>query len=72
VSSHYHDFIGQTPHTKDELCAKVFFASISGKVTPCAEIVEVGYFSAKEMWLMTLSEITRKIIESLVRDGHLS
>ena len=67
---YYGDFKGRTPHTKDILKARVYFADINGKLCqPAAEIAEYSWVKDPNQY--DLSEITSKIVDSLIRDGYL-
>ncbi len=70
VGDFYGNFEGQTPHTGDTLCAKVFFGTIFGDVTPSAEIADLGYFTKNESDQMALSKITRDILTSLTNSHN--
>jgi 8-oxo-dGTP diphosphatase len=68
--NYYHDFEGITPNKKDILKAKVYFADIKGALgQPSAEISECKWIDYPYKY--NLSEITSKIIDSLMYDGHL-
>ncbi len=59
------DFEGITPHKGDKLRARVYFADIDGQLgQPSAEIAEYAWIG-KDTSSFRLSDITRKIIESL-------
>ena len=67
---YYRDFEGKTPHKRDILRAKVYFADIKEELCqPAAEIV--AYEWVNDISRYNLSEITSKIVDSLRRDGHL-
>ncbi len=68
---YYNDFSGRTPNTGDILMARVYFAEIKGKLyPPAAEILEYSW--VKDTSKYNLSEITSKIIDSLIIEGYLS
>ena len=60
---------GITPHRKDVLLAKVYFADIEGKIKSGAEIVEAKWVKDTEDY--NLSNITRKVINHLKQGGYL-
>ena len=67
---YYGDFEGRTPHTRDILRAKVYFADIKGKLCqPATEIAEYNWIENPSQY--NLSDITSKIIDSLTKDGYL-
>ena len=67
---YYGDFEGRTPHTRDILRAKVYFADIKGKLCqPAAEIAEYNWIENPSQY--NLSDITSKIVDSLTKDGYL-
>ena len=67
---YYGEFEGRTPHKGDTLMAKVYFADIKGELgQPSAEIA--AYAWADNPGKYNLSDITSKIVNSLIRDGHL-
>jgi ADP-ribose pyrophosphatase YjhB (NUDIX family) len=71
ISSHYGDFEGITPDTDDVLLAKVFRTKIEGDITPSAEISESRYFKKDELSLIQISEITRSVLDDLVKNDYL-
>jgi 8-oxo-dGTP diphosphatase len=71
VVSWFGEFTGTTPHTGDILLAKVYFGEVEGDITPGAEISESRYFRKDELPLIPISDITKKIIVSLIDSGHL-
>ena len=67
---YYKEFEGITPHRGDVLRAKVYFADIKGNLyRPSAEIEEHSW--AKDPLSYSLSDITFKIINSLIEEGYL-
>ena len=70
--SYYKFFDGQTPHKKDLLRAKVYFAEIYGQLNgvrkedSISEVEFVNNFSNYK-----LSDITSKIVHSLQQDKYL-
>ena len=71
IGRHYRNFKGKTPHTKDILLARVFLGSIRGDTSPSAEISEARFFTAEEFSEIPISEITKKVIRSLIKDKLL-
>jgi len=66
---YYNVFEGITPHKKDILQARVYFAGIKGEIKPGAEINACEWIDAKTNY--NISEITSKLIASLIKDGYL-
>ena len=67
---YYKAFEGVTPHKKDILMAKVYFADIKGELfQPAAEINAYDWVNDKRKH--NLSNITSKILDSLRKDGYL-
>ncbi len=68
--SYYGEFDVMTPHTRDTLVAKVYFADINGDLgIPSREIRYRRWFRADDGH--DLSDITSKVIESLRGEGYL-
>ncbi|MEK6856014.1 MAG: NUDIX domain-containing protein [Nanoarchaeota archaeon] len=68
----YGEFEGQTPHKKDILKARVYFADIDGElygVRKGDSILEANWVD--NIFGCKLSDITFKIITSLKREGYL-
>ncbi len=65
----YRTFRGVTPHTRDLLEARAYFADISGELKPSAEINGVEW--AEDARKYNLSDITGKFVDSLIKDGYL-
>ncbi|MEK7228400.1 MAG: NUDIX domain-containing protein [Patescibacteria group bacterium] len=68
VKEKYKDFIGKTPHSGDLLTAKVYFAKVAGSIVPSAEISDSQFITKDNIKEFPLSEITQKIVESLIGD----
>jgi len=67
---YYGEFQGITPHKKDVLNVKVYFAGIKGELhQAAAEIIEYDWVNNKRRY--NLSDITSKIVDSLTKDGYL-
>ncbi len=64
-------FEGQTPHTGDEIIAKVYFADLDGDIKPGAEISDARYFYRESLKELAVSKITKKIITKLIAQHHL-
>jgi len=62
----YRTVKGQTPHRKDMIESKVYFADLTGETYPYAEIKAAVWTKNPEKF--NLSEITRKIIEDLLSE----
>ena len=72
VGEFYHQFIGKTPHKGDILENLVYFANLEGNTDKTArEIRESGWFYYQTSCGFNLSDITRKILESLENRGYL-
>jgi len=69
IYRYYGEFIDQTPSSKSQLEAKVYFGSIKGRLNPSAEIDEAKHI--KDLENYNISEITKKIINSLKKDKYL-
>lgn len=67
----YGDFIGKTPFSGNILMAKVYFGEVSGEIRPAAEISDAQFIPKDKLSHFPLSEITKKIIVSLIKDGLL-
>lgn len=67
----YGNFEGTTPHTGLPVTVKVFLGKVTGNITPAAEISEADFFGKLSLGEMTLSPITSRIIDSLIRDKLL-
>ncbi|HIH18002.1 MAG TPA: NUDIX domain-containing protein [Nanoarchaeota archaeon] len=66
---YYRSIHGVTPHTGDVLEARTYFADISGKLKPSAEIRAAEWCTNPRDY--NLSDITRKFVDSLYKCGHL-
>lgn len=66
-------FCGITPHKGDPLEATVYLTdtNINQSIHPGAEIEELAWVSASEIERYNLSDITAKIVNSLIHEGHL-
>ncbi len=68
---YYGEFTGKTPHKGDFLTARVYFADIKGTLyNPSSEISDYAW--AENPIAFNLSDITYKIVSSLVNDGFIS
>jgi len=67
----YKLFKGITPHSKVKVRVSTFFAGITGSVEPGAEIKETIFFDINLSKEINLTSISKKIIESLLKDGYL-
>lgn len=70
----YNEFEGNTPHSKTLIKARIYFANLKPYVNgnlkrPAAEISAVEYAGNLEQY--NLSDITRKIVDSLIKDKYL-
>jgi 8-oxo-dGTP diphosphatase len=66
----YKEFEGVTPHKGDVLKAKVYFADINSSFSKAsAEIVAAELTKKPEEY--NLSDITRKVVDSLRRDHYI-
>lgn len=68
VKNKYRDFTGKTPNKGDMLTVKAYFAEVSGSIKPSAEISESKFVSKQEIAKLPLSDITNKIVNSLIKD----
>ncbi|MBI2668548.1 NUDIX domain-containing protein [Candidatus Woesearchaeota archaeon] len=67
---YYGDFEGVAPHQGDILKVKVYFADVKGQLyRPAAEITACDWADNPSKY--NLSDITSKIVDSLIGDGHL-
>lgn len=71
IAQKYRDFKGITPFSNQEVLVRVYFGIVEGKLKPSSEISEAHFVSQKESDEISLSDITQKIINSLIKDGHL-
>jgi 8-oxo-dGTP pyrophosphatase MutT (NUDIX family) len=67
----YKVFEGITPHSKTEARVSTFFAGITGEIEPGAEIKETIFSDINFLKKINLTAISKKIIESLLKDGYL-
>lgn len=67
----YKAFKGTTPHSKVEVRVNTFFAGIIGAIKPGAEIKETRLSPVSALKDLSLTHITKKIVESLLKDGYL-
>ncbi len=71
---YYREFEGKTPHRGDVLNNKVYFAQIDGifrGVSTRDSIVGYSWINRDKACKYSLSDITSKIIESLIKDRHI-
>ncbi len=67
---YYREFEGITPYKGDVLKARVYFADILGKIfPPAAEIIAYDWVGDKSRY--NLSDITFKIVDSLIKEGYI-
>lgn len=69
LKNYYSSFIGKTPHTGDELESRVYFGDLTGSINPSGEISGARFVNNFSDY--PISEITKKIINSLRRDYYL-
>lgn len=68
----YKEFEGITPHKKDNLRARVYFAELENKLgSPSAEILEHKWMSFNDALDYRISDITTKVINALKEDNYL-
>jgi 8-oxo-dGTP diphosphatase len=72
IDTFYGEFTSTTPHSETELTARVYLAKVEGDLTPSAEISDARFFELKELSSIKISQITKKILDSIVETGHLS
>jgi len=66
----YGTFEGVTPHTKDTIRVRVYLADIEGEIgQPAREIAESAWTGNPRQY--NLSDITRKIMDSLIENRYL-
>jgi ADP-ribose pyrophosphatase YjhB (NUDIX family) len=69
LKEYYNSFIGKTPYKKDELEVRVYFAEIKGELNnPSEEISEARFVNPYDY---PISDITKKIVDSLMRNNFL-
>jgi 8-oxo-dGTP diphosphatase len=69
---YYKEFEGRTPHTRDLLKARVYFASIKGELhTFSREILGVAWISYNEIGNYKFSDITQEVLDELRRENYL-
>ncbi len=66
----YTQFKGTTPHSKTLLEASVYFANLDGELKGVSNEIDCFYW-AKGNSKLNFSDITKKIINSLVMDNYL-
>ena len=69
ITNYYKNFIGKTPHKKDLLENIAYFGTLKGKIKPANEISEAKYIINFENY--NLSDITKKVVNSLKEDKYL-
>lgn len=69
VENFYNTFTGITPHTGNLLEAKVYFGYFIKDITPSREITDARSVNNPDSY--NLSDITKKIIDSLKQDSYL-
>ncbi len=66
---YYNKFTGITPHSKREIQAIVYIGNVVGKINPSAEVNKAKWIKTPEKY--NLSDISKEIIRSLRKTGHL-
>ncbi len=66
------EFTGITPHSQTELTARVYLAEVDGDLSPGAEISESRFCAREEFNQLSISEITKKILNTAIETGHLT
>ena len=69
---HYGDFEGITPHTGDQLKAKVYLAEVVGWVNPPSAEITSAEWVGKYYGEYALSDITLKVVNSLINEGYIN
>ncbi len=69
IYNYYNSFVDKTPFSEKDLEAKCYFASINGKIKPANEISKAKRIKNFEKY--NLSDITKKIVNSLKQDKYL-
>jgi len=71
VNSYYGTFIGKTPHKKDYLEAAVYIGGLENNLMESsAEITDARFVDNFKKY--NISDITKKIINSLIERGYLN
>jgi len=74
IHNFYRVIRGQTPHTRDILEARVWFGEVSGEILPGAEVNAAAWINVKatkQAGIEFRSDLSEKIVESLISDGYL-
>ena len=67
---YFTEFYGTTPHKKDIIKVKVYFADIDGKLnSPSNEIKKSDWVGDK--YEKNLSDITIQVVENLLKEGYI-
>ena len=69
IKDYYSSFIGKTPHKGNVLEARVYFGNLIGDINPSGEISDARFVDNLSDY--SISDITKRIINSLKRDYYL-
>jgi len=69
IRDFYKSFKGITPYSREYVEAQAYFGEINGSINPSAEISDAKLIINFKNY--DISDITKKIIQSLIQDGHL-
>ena len=70
----YEKFYGETPHTRNSLECRTYFADIDGIVRDVSKndsVSAYAWMNKEESAVFPLSNVTRKIVESLIKKCYL-
>lgn len=71
IHKKYKSFVVKNLNKNTLLLARVYLGKVEGIISPSSKISDYGRFSKEEVLKINISEITKKIIISLIKDGHL-
>lgn len=72
VGKFYKNFSGITPFSKKPFETDIYFCKLINKLgEPSAEILDKKYVSKKDLKSESFSEVTKEILENLVKEGYL-
>jgi 8-oxo-dGTP pyrophosphatase MutT (NUDIX family) len=70
VGSYYKTFTGITPTTQDFLESKIYFCYPKGEIgKPSNEINGRRFINSKDIPTLTLTQVSRKTLDSLIKDN---
>jgi predicted NUDIX family NTP pyrophosphohydrolase len=71
IGSFWNKVESVTPTSKQAVEVHVFLGSISGDVSPTAEVKASGWFSPQQLEQFKISPPTREILDKLISEGRL-